>query len=1084
MSAHSKSGESGERSSVGSASSFASASFSAHAGSVNSGSAGSITAKETTNTNSMESDFKTIIVEDMKENPEHMRTEILDSGDVAALKTLSFALDLDLNADQSPDFSVRKNSLVPHSLDVVAALFNSKLPVASNSPLLRHKKSTATDISSSFLKSTVVALSSGSLESASSLDDSLKIGKRAVMKSESVLKHTSAPASATRNRARSWGATTTRPALDGKTPLSASTKALLSSPKKPQPAAFVVSRVPSTTNSPITAYQLEKKKIGPNSTSEKKSSTSSASSTTTATVIISTKKLKSKTPPRISPSAVSGRNSPSTTTIHLPKTKQAVSASSSPIAQGTVPTKMTSITQKARTSVAPAAEPTTKQTTFSKVHPESKIAQQKSSMASSISSKGSQITQNMVSTPEKLKSPSNFTPPMPSSSTSEEVSLPIPTNAPTTALQAMQQRLQQQRELEQQRLQQKTPPTASSVTASSPKSLPPASALKLPLTPEVTLHYFRALLTSYEQEEVLLFSEVWFAGSSGVQKIGSTSRRTGADCVSVNIPGSWTIEEEGDKKSGKEKEKVYNNGYDDSRGDLYLTHHDHIAYRYEMISLLGKGSFGQCVKCYDHKLKKHVAIKIIRNKKRFEQQGQIEVKVLDRLRTEDPEKQDNHIVQMLDSFNFRHHLCISFEILGINLYEWVKAGGYRGVHTGVIKRFSSQMLKCLDLLGTEKIVHCDLKPENILLKDTLFLQPGRCDFVAVSENGYTRSSTFIPPDFKSANPQYALKVIDLGSSCFEHEKVYTYVQSRFYRSPEVILGISYNASIDMWSFGCILAELFMGYPLFPGENEQQQLAYMMEVLGIPPASVIERGTRSKLFFEGTSTSSYSPRIVADSKGKKRRPSTKTLAGVLKTSDHVFVDFLLGCLEWSPERRFTPIEAMQHEWMHEYFGGEGVIKKAAMDALKSATSKSLSMSGAGRMATTSSLQGRSTSNRSGASVSLLTVDTASAVTFAKGSDSVPRTAAVIFSTKKLSASGSSYRASFSAAATTATNNGVLPPISSGHAVIGRVSMYGGLVGSSSSSSGTGVHVIRKQQSVGANLRRSFTSGNGGRVAQWK
>lgn len=61
--------------------------------------------------------------------------------------------------------------------------------------------------------------------------------------------------------------------------------------------------------------------------------------------------------------------------------------------------------------------------------------------------------------------------------------------------------------------------------------------------------------------------------------------------------------------------------------------------------------------------------------------------------------------------------------------------------------------------------------------------------------------------------------------------VYTYIQSRFYRSPEVILGHSYNMAIDMWSLGCIMAELYTGYPLFPGENEVDQLACIMEVRG-------------------------------------------------------------------------------------------------------------------------------------------------------------------------------------------------------------------------------------------------------------
>ena len=84
--------------------------------------------------------------------------------------------------------------------------------------------------------------------------------------------------------------------------------------------------------------------------------------------------------------------------------------------------------------------------------------------------------------------------------------------------------------------------------------------------------------------------------------------------------------------------------------------------------------------------------------------------------------------------------------------------------------------------------------------------------------------------------------------------MYTYIQSRFYRSPEVILGMNYNMAIDMWSLGCILAELYTGYPIFPGENEQEQLACIMEVLGLPEKELIQRSSRRKLFFgKGTST---------------------------------------------------------------------------------------------------------------------------------------------------------------------------------------------------------------------------------------
>lgn len=84
--------------------------------------------------------------------------------------------------------------------------------------------------------------------------------------------------------------------------------------------------------------------------------------------------------------------------------------------------------------------------------------------------------------------------------------------------------------------------------------------------------------------------------------------------------------------------------------------------------------------------------------------------------------------------------------------------------------------------------------------------------------------------------------------CTNISLVYTYIQSRFYRSPEVIMGMNYNMAIDMWSTGCILAELHTGYPLFPGENEQEQLACIMEVLGVPEPYLIEKSSRRKLFF--------------------------------------------------------------------------------------------------------------------------------------------------------------------------------------------------------------------------------------------
>ena len=283
-----------------------------------------------------------------------------------------------------------------------------------------------------------------------------------------------------------------------------------------------------------------------------------------------------------------------------------------------------------------------------------------------------------------------------------------------------------------------------------------------------------------------------------------------------------------------------------------MTKHDHIAYRYEIISLLGKGSFGQVAKCFDHKRKVFVALKIIRNKSRFEKQGLVEVKVLNKICDEDVNGRYN-VVHVRSNFYFRGHLCFAFELLGTNLYEWLKAGQFRGVHLGVVKVFASQILQSLRLLKGLNIIHCDLKPENILLIDPKIVQPAHCDanpytLSSISSQQHYRSMSKLPKDFDPLSKQYALKVIDFGSGCYESERLYTYVQSRFYRSPEVILGAPYTAAIDTWSFGCILAELLMGYPIFPGENEQEQLACIMEIMGAPPKSFLAQGSRTNNFF--------------------------------------------------------------------------------------------------------------------------------------------------------------------------------------------------------------------------------------------
>ena len=92
--------------------------------------------------------------------------------------------------------------------------------------------------------------------------------------------------------------------------------------------------------------------------------------------------------------------------------------------------------------------------------------------------------------------------------------------------------------------------------------------------------------------------------------------------------------------------------------------------------MLGIGSFGQTTKCFDHKTKEIVALKIIKNNKKFTTQGFVEVKLLRYCLNNDLNHETN-VVKILDHFMFRNHLCISFEILGINLYEALKRRKYK-----------------------------------------------------------------------------------------------------------------------------------------------------------------------------------------------------------------------------------------------------------------------------------------------------------------------------------------------------------------------------------------------------------------------
>jgi len=387
------------------------------------------------------------------------------------------------------------------------------------------------------------------------------------------------------------------------------------------------------------------------------------------------------------------------------------------------------------------------------------------------------------------------------------------------------------------------------ITGKSPRSptiVTVDDSANLPLAAPEALRVYRDRLTDYEKGEILYVQQVYFIGTEGCKKVIAASSRP-------------------------------NFGFDDERGNFLIALGDHINYRYEVLGILGKGVFGQVIKCMDHKRNELVAIKIITNKTRFQQQGAIEVRVLDLLRNKDPTDRQG-VVKLKTSFMFRRHICMVFELLSITLSDFIKTSGKKGVSQGLVRRFALQLVLSLQYLSSLNVIHCDLKPDNILLKD-----PRRS----------------------------GIRIIDFGSSCLASEKLYTYIQSRFYRAPEVILGLPYDCSIDMWSLGCVLAELFLGVPLFAGLNEQDQLLCMMEVLGVPPKELIQISPRNRLFFEGNV-----PKLVPSGKGKQRLPEGRPLTAVLKGATPLFLDFVRKCLRWDPAQRLTPQAALAHRWIQE------------------------------------------------------------------------------------------------------------------------------------------------------------------------
>eukprot|EP01084_Bolivina_argentea_P110452 197221_1 len=381
-------------------------------------------------------------------------------------------------------------------------------------------------------------------------------------------------------------------------------------------------------------------------------------------------------------------------------------------------------------------------------------------------------------------------------------------------------------------------------------------------------------------------------------------------------------------------EIVSGNGKDNKDGNLVMSVFDVLTSSkttYSVLDLLGKGTFGQVFRCQDETTKSILAIKVVKSKPAYRKQAEIEIQIAELLNTEFDKDDEKNIVRIIESFAVDNHLCLVFELLSSDLYVVLKQNQFRGFPITVVCHILKQIINALLVLKEASIIHCDLKPENIL--------------TVAGGNPFVLTSGL----------QVKVKLIDFGSSCFEGQTMCSYIQSRFYRSPEVLLGLPYDSAIDMWSLGCISLELFLGLPIFPGVGDHDQIVRIMEMLGHPPEVMLNNGGLTPKFFnrnhkatmhcKGSSpltrwTLKTPEQFARDAETKVVKSKTyfrfKNIPDIVRhypmpyykhsskekhlielENRRMFTHFVMRLLALDPRERLTPQQAANHPFITRY-----------------------------------------------------------------------------------------------------------------------------------------------------------------------
>ncbi|XP_076010878.1 dual specificity protein kinase CLK2b [Genypterus blacodes] len=334
-------------------------------------------------------------------------------------------------------------------------------------------------------------------------------------------------------------------------------------------------------------------------------------------------------------------------------------------------------------------------------------------------------------------------------------------------------------------------------------------------------------------------------------------------------------------------------GRDAANGHLIYKSGDVLQDRYEIINTLGEGTFGKVVQCLDHERGgTQVALKIIKNLEKYREAAKLEISVLEKIREKDPN--NKHLcVQMLDWFNCYGHICISFELLSLSTFDFLKANNFLPYPLNQIRHMAYQICLAVNFLHDNKLTHTDLKPENILFVNS--------DFSLVHNTAKKCNE-------KRINDT-AVRLVDFGSATFDYEYHSVIISTRHYRAPEVILELGWSHACDVWSIGCILFEYYEGFTLYQTHDNKEHLAMMERIHGPIPQRMIQRSRKQKYFYRGRldwNDCSKAGRYVT-TKCKRLREYLLSHA----TEHHLFFDLLEKMLEYEPSKRIALSSALSH-----------------------------------------------------------------------------------------------------------------------------------------------------------------------------